>query len=97
MIKLKPLWDNVLIEPIVEEKKSSAGIILPEMEKEKSSRWTVVAVWEGKILDNWTRNNIDLEIWDVVYFTKYSPEEIEFEWKKYLLMWISGILAKESK
>jgi hypothetical protein len=38
MIKLKPLGDNILIEPIIEEKKSSAGIILPEMEKEKSSR-----------------------------------------------------------
>jgi chaperonin GroES len=67
------------------------------MEKEKSSRWTVVAVWEGKILENGTKNIIDLIIWDIVYFTKYSPEEIEVEWKKYLLMGVSGILAKEIK
>ncbi len=92
-IKLIPIEDHVLVEPIEEENKTKSGIILPDS-KEKPSKWKVVAVGEGKVLDNWNRSPIDVKVWDIIYFTKYSPDEIEFEWTKYLIIKQSWILAK---
>jgi chaperonin GroES len=93
--KLIPLEDHILIEAMEEENKSKAWIILPDS-KEKPSKWKVVAVGNWKILDNWSRWAIDIKVWDVVYFTKYAPDEIEFEWMKYLIIKQSSILAKQN-
>lgn len=96
MAKLIPLEDHILVEAIEQEQKTASGIVLPDTSKEKPSRGRVVAVWAGKILDNWQRAAIDVKEGDVVYFTKYSPDELEVDGKKYLVIKQSGILAKES-
>ncbi|MFA5747744.1 MAG: co-chaperone GroES [Candidatus Absconditabacterales bacterium] len=93
--KLIPLEDHILIEAMEEENKSKAGIILPDS-KEKPSKGKVVAVGNGKILDNGSRGAIDIKVGDVVYFTKYAPDEIEFEGMKYLIIKQSSILAKQN-
>lgn len=97
--KLIPLEDYILIEPIEEENKTRWGIIMPDTNKEKPSTWKVLAVWAGKILDNGQRWPIDVKVWDIVYFTKYSPDELDvYEWtekKKYLVIKQSSILAKQ--
>lgn len=99
MTKLIPLEDHILIETIQEEAKTASGIVLPDSSKEKPSRWKVVAVWAWKILDNGSRSPIDVKEWDIVHFTKYSPDEIElWSWKdkkKYLIIRQNSILAKE--
>jgi len=99
MAKLIPLEDYILVEPIEEENKTKSWIILPDS-KEKPSKWKVVAVGDGKILENGSRGSVDVKVWDVVYFTKYSPDELEFnEWwekKKYLVIKHNSLLAKES-
>jgi co-chaperonin GroES (HSP10) len=46
-------------------------------------------------LDNGSRAPIDVKIWDIVYFTKYSPDELEVDWIKYLVIKQSSILAKQ--
>jgi chaperonin GroES len=98
---LQPLEDHILISPITEETLSSAGIILPQSDKEKPSKGTVVAVWQGKILDNGARGPMDVSIGDIVYFTKYSPDELEIgtgsDKTKYLVVRHSSILAIEQK
>lgn len=91
--KLIPLEDHILIEAIEEENKTASWIILPDS-KEKPSKWKVIAVWDGKILENWARSPVDVKIGDIVYFTKYSPDELEVEWKKYLVIKQNSILAK---
>ena len=93
-MKLLPLEDHLLVEPIEEETKSKAWIILPD-NKEKPSKWKVIAVGAGKILENWSRAPVDLEIGDIVYFTKYSPDELEVDGKKYLVIKQNSILAKQ--
>ena len=99
MKKLIPLEDHIVVKPLNQETTTKSGIILPES-KEKPSKWEVVAVGNGKILENGTRAPIDVKVGDIVYFAKYSIDELEVEeddWKKetYLVMKQSYIMAKE--
>lgn len=92
--QLTPLEDHILIEAIEEENKTRSGILLPD-NKEKPSKWRVVAVGNGKILDNGNRAPIDVKVWDIVYFTKYAPDELDVDGTKYLVIKQSSILAKQ--
>ncbi len=94
-INLIPLEDHILVEAIEEQNQTKSWIILPDS-KEKPSKWKVLAVWSWKILDNWSRAPIDVKVWDIVYFTKYSPDELEVDWVKYLIIKQNSILAKQS-
>ncbi len=100
-VKLVPLENHVIVKAEAAENKSKAGIILPSKDDEKPTKWTVMAVGQGAILDNGQRWPMDVKVGDVVYFTKYSPDEIEVddngEKVTYLVIKHSSILAKESK
>lgn len=86
------------MKPLAQETQTKSGILLPES-NEKPSKWEVVAVGNGKILENGSRAPIDVAIWDIVYFGKYALDELEVEeeWKtvKYLVMKQSYIMAKQ--
>ncbi|MBS8122172.1 co-chaperone GroES [Candidatus Vampirococcus lugosii] len=101
MSKLYPIEDNVVVKACKEETKTKSGIVLPESNKEKPGKGEVVAVGEGKILDDGSRSKMDVNVGDIVYFTKYSPDEIEVESEgekvKYLVLKHSSILAKDKK
>lgn len=92
---LIPLEDHILVEAIEEENKTKSWIILPDS-KEKPSKGKVIAVGNGKILDNGQRAPIDVKIGDTVYFTKYSPDELEADGIKYLIIKQSSLLAKQA-
>ena len=77
-MKLQPIEDHVLIKPINEENTTKSGIILPDS-KEKPRKWEVIAVGDGRILDDGSRSAMDVKEWDIVYFTQYAPDEIEYE------------------
>ena len=99
MTKLIPLEDHVIVMPLSEETTTKSGIILPES-KEKPSKGQVVAVGDGKILESGSRAPIDVKVGDVVYFAKYSIDELEIDEEgqkvKYLVMKQSYIMAKEA-
>ena len=99
MTKLIPLEDHVIVKPLSEETTTKSGIILPES-KEKPSKGQVVAVGDGKILENGSRAPVDVKVGDVVYFAKYSIDELEIDEEgqkvKYLVMKQSYIMAKEA-
>lgn len=99
MTRLIPLEDHVIVKPLSEETTTKSGIILPES-KEKPSKGQVVAVGDGKILENGSRAPVDVKIGDVVYFAKYSIDELEIDEEgqkvKYLVMKQSYIMAKEA-
>lgn len=90
---LKPIEDHVLVEAIVEETTSKSGFILPES-KDKPNKGKVLAIWDGKILENGNRWAMDVQVWDTVFFSTYSPDEIELDGKKYLIIKQNSILAK---
>ena len=95
MTNLIPLEDNVLVEPVEEEKTSASGLILPDNDKEKPSRGKVIAVGPGKILENGSRSAMDVAEGDIVHFTKYAPDELAVGDKTYLIVRHSSILAIE--
>ena len=91
-MKIKPLRDQVLLEPLREEKKKG-GIILPEtVTKERPEKAKVIAVGPGKMVDG-KLVSIDLKKGDIVLFTKYGPNEIKVDEKEYLIAREEDILA----
>jgi len=92
-MKIKPLGDRVLIEPLKEEKKKG-GIILPDtVDKERPEKGLVVAVGPGKKDENGKLMPMNVKKGDKVLFTKYGPNEIKVEEKEYLIAREEDILA----
>ena len=87
-IKIKPLADRVLIEPMAAEEKTASGIYIPDTAKEKPQRGKVVAVGPGTKDENMT-----VSVGDTVLYGKYSGTELKFDGSDYLMMRESDILA----
>jgi chaperonin GroES len=93
-MKIKPLADFVLIEPIKEEEKTKAGILLPETaEKEKPEKGKVIAVGPGRIDDKGKLIPLSVKPGQKVLFKKYGPDEIKVDDKEYLICKEEDILA----
>jgi len=93
-VKIKPLGDRVLLEPITEAEKTKAGIYLPETaSKERPEQGRVIAVGEGKLLDSGKLAPVKVKKGQKVLFTKYGPNEIKVGGKEYLIAKEEDILA----
>ena len=93
-MKIKPLSDHILIEPIKEEEKTKSGILLPETaDRERPEQGKIIAVGPGKKNKKGEIVPLDLKPGQVVLFTKYGPNEIKVEDKKYLIAKQEDILA----
>jgi chaperonin GroES len=93
-MKIKPLADHILIEPIGQEEKTKSGILLPETaEKERPEQGKVIAVGPGRKTTSGKIIPIDVKVGDTVIFTKYGPTEIEIDGKEYLIAREEDILA----
>lgn len=93
-MKIKPLHDHILIEPITQEEKTKSGILLPKTaEKEKPEQGRVIAVGPGKITSQGKRIPLGVRKGDKVLFTKYGPTEIKINNKEYLIAKEEDILA----
>ncbi len=94
MINLKPLSNHIFLEPLVEDKKTKSGIVLPDTaEKEKPMVGTIVAVGPGKVNDAGDAVKMTVKVGDKVLFKKYGPDEIEIDGKKYLVGSEEDVLA----
>ena len=94
MMKIKPLSDNVLIEPIEKEKKTKSGILLPETaEKEKPEIGRVIAIGPGRKTSSGKIVPLEVKVGDKVFFASYGPSEVKIEEKDYLIAKESDILA----
>jgi len=95
-MKIKPLGDRVVIEPLAREKggKTKAGIYLPEtVEKERPEQGKVIAVGPGKLSEEGKLIPLSVKKGDQVLFTKYGPNEIKVDDKEYLIAREEDILA----
>jgi chaperonin GroES len=93
-MKIIPLADYVLIEPIKEEEKTKAGILLPESaEKEKPEKGKVIAVGPGRRDEKGNLIPISVKVGQTVLFKKYGPDEIKVDDKEYLICKEEDILA----
>lgn len=87
-VKIKPLADRVLIEPMEAEDKTASGIFIPDTAKEKPQKGTVVAVGPG------TKDTpMEVKVGDVVLYGKYAGTELSTDGKDYLIMKQADILA----
>ena len=93
-MKIKPISDHVLIEPIKGEEKSKGGILLPQTaEKERPEQGKIIAVGPGKKDKTGKIISMEVKPGDMVLFTKYGPDEIKVDGKEYLIAKEEDILA----
>lgn len=90
---LKPLSNRVILEVTKEEEKTISGIVLPDSAKEKPQTAKVVAVGEGRLLDNGERAEVSVKEGDVVLFEKYAGSEVKYEGNEYLVVKDTDIIA----
>lgn len=90
---LKPLGNRVLLEVKKEEEKTASGLVLPDSAKEKPQTATVVAVGEGRVLDNGQRAAMEVSAGDTVVFEKYAGSELKYDGKEYLVVKDTDIVA----
>ena len=96
-ISIRPLHDRIIVKRAAEETKTKSGIIIPDTAKEKPLEGKVVAVGNGKVLDNGTKIKLEVKKGDKVLFGKYSGNEIKIDGEDYLMMReedIMGIIEK---
>lgn len=92
-MKIRPLHDRVIIRRLEEERKSAGGIVIPDSAAEKPIRGEIVAVGNGKILDNGDVRSLDVKVGDKVLFGKYSGTEIKVEGEDLVVMREDDIMA----
>ena len=93
-MNVRPLRDNVLIEPIKAEEQTKSGIVLPDTaDKERPEQGKIIAVGPGKTLENGQKVAPQVKVGDRVIFTKYGPNEIKIDKKEYLVSKEEDILA----
>jgi len=96
-MNVRPLSDRVLVKRLEEEETTKGGIIIPDTAKEKPQQGRVVAIGEGKLLDNGTRITPAVKVDEVVLFGKYAGTEIKVDGEEYLILREDDIFGVFSK
>ena len=92
-MKIKPLGDRVLVEPLAEGEVQKGGIIIPDSAKEKPMEGKVIAVGTGKLDDNGKKIAFNVKKGDTVLMPKYGGTEVKMDGKEYQIMREDDILA----
>jgi chaperonin GroES len=92
-LKLRPLGDRLVVEPIEREERTASGIILPETAKEKPQEGKVLAAGPGRTDDDGKRIAMDVSVGDSVLYAKYAGTEVKINDKKLLILKESDVLA----
>ncbi|MFH1349717.1 MAG: co-chaperone GroES [Pseudomonadota bacterium] len=92
-MKVRPLHDRVIVKRIKEEEATKGGIIIPDTAKEKPIEGKVVAVGDGKTLENGKKQPMQVKVGDRVLFGKYAGTDITIEGEEHLIMREDDIIA----
>jgi len=92
-MKIKPLGEKILVKRLEAEEKTKGGIVLPDTAKEKPKEGKVVALGEGKVLDDGSRAPFQVKVGDQVIFSSYAGTEIKVDGEEFMIMSESDILA----
>ena len=92
-MKLKPLGNRVVVEPIEQEDVTASGIVLPETAKEKPQKGKVLSAGPGDRDENGKRIQMDVVVGNTVLFQKYGGTEIKVDGKKLLILREGDLLA----
>ena len=92
-MKIRPLQDRILIKRVNSEEKSSGGIIIPDTAKEKPMEGQVIAVGNGKRLDDGSLAKPDVHVGDLILFGKYAGSEVKIDGIEHLILREDDILG----
>jgi len=92
-MRIRPLHDRILVQRIEEEEKTEAGIIIPDTAKEKPVMGKVIAVGDGRILENGQKQPLTVKEGDKILFGKYAGTEVKIKGEEYLIMREDDVLA----
>ena len=93
-IKVRPLDDRVVVEPVEAETTTSGGIVLPDSAQEKPQRGKILAVGPGRLLDSGERGELSVSVGDEVIYGKYGGADIEVNGEEVKILREGAILAK---
>jgi len=92
-MKFRPLHDRIVVQRLDEEKKTKGGIIIPDTAKEKPQEGKVIAVGNGRILEDGKVKALDVKAGDKILFSKYAGNEIKVEGEDYIIMREEDVLG----
>jgi len=92
-MKIRPLQDRIIVKRVAEEEKTKGGIIIPDTAKEKPIEGKVLAVGNGKVLEDGTVRPLDVKAGDRILFSKYAGTEIKLDGDEHLIMREEDILG----
>ncbi len=92
-MKLKPLQDRVLVKRLEEKEQKKGGIIIPDSAKEKPMEGEIVAVGNGKVKEDGSKQPLDLKVGDRVLFGKYAGQDVKIDDEELLIMREDDILG----
>ena len=85
-MNIRPLHDRVVVRRVEDERTSPGGIVIPDSATEKPMQGEVLAVGNGKMLDNGEQRALDVKVGDKVLFGKYSGTEVKVDGEEVLMM-----------
>jgi chaperonin GroES len=91
--KIRPLQDRVIVKRLKEEERTKGGLYIPDSAKEKPVEGTVLAVGNGKVLEDGTVRRLDVKEGDRVLFGKYSGTEVKIDGEEHLILREDDILG----
>ena len=92
-MKVRPLHDRMVVRRIEEKETAKGGIIIPDTAKEKPQEGKVLAIGNGKVLENGTKVAMDVKVGDKILFGKYSGTEIKIDGEDVLILREDEVLA----
>jgi chaperonin GroES len=93
MATIRPLNDRIIVRRVEEQEQMRGGLYIPDTAKEKPQEGEVIAVGNGKILNNGDRIAIDIKVGDKVLFGKYSGTEVKLDGEEYLILREDDVLG----
>jgi chaperonin GroES len=93
MVKIRPLYDRVLVRRLDSQERTTGGLFIPDTAKEKPVEAKVIAVGQGRVLDDGKIRKLDVKEGDRVLFAKYSGNEIKLEGEDHLILREEDLLA----
>jgi chaperonin GroES len=91
--KIRPLHDRIIVKRLEEERTSAGGIVIPDSATEKPIQGKVLAVGNGKILDDGKIRSPDIKVGDTILFGKYGGTEVKVDGEELLVMREDDVMA----
>ncbi|MDD9205809.1 co-chaperone GroES [Georgenia sp. 10Sc9-8] len=96
-VSIKPLEDRIVVQTLEAEQTTASGLVIPDTAQEKPQEGKVIATGPGRVDDNGNRVPVDVNVGDVVIYSKYGGTEVKYAGEEYLILSSRDILAVVDK